>query len=128
MNTIINFLANHWSELIVTLAFVFVTVMSVKNFSELPKSEQIKQIKGWLIGAVTLAEAEYGSGTGKIKLSAVYGSFVEKFPWIAKVISFEKFSEYVDEALIEMKKLLETNKSIASFVCNDTADKNNKSE
>ena len=82
----------------------------------MPKSEQVKQIKGWLLGAVTLAEAEFGSGTGKIKLSVVYDSFIEKFPWIAKVLTFEKFSEYVDEALVEMRKLLSTNEAVAAIV------------
>ena len=80
------------------------------------KAEQVEQVKGWLLGAVTLAEAEFGSGTGRIKLSVVYDSFVQKFPWIAKLLSFEDFSEYVDEALVEMRKLLSTNKAIAAIV------------
>lgn len=116
MNNIINFLITYKAEIICTLAWIFIFIVTIKDFSALPKSEQIKQIKGWLLGAVTLAEAEYGSGTGKIKLSAVYDKFVEKFPWIAKVLSFEKF-----EALVEMRKLLATNKAIALMVAPESS-------
>ena len=121
MNNIINILITYKAEIICALAWIFIFIVTIKDFSALPKSEQIKQIQGWLLGAVTLAEAEYGSGTGKIKLSAVYDKFVEKFPWIAKVLSFEKFSEYVDEALVEMRKLLATNKAIASMVAPESS-------
>lgn len=116
MNAIFTFIIDHWAEIVCLLALICVIITTFKDFFSLSKDEQIKQIKGWLLGAVTLAEAEFGSGTGKIKLSVVYDSFIEKFPWIAKVLTFEKFSEYVDEALVEMRKLLSTNKAIASIV------------
>lgn len=116
MNAFISFIADHWVEIIGTASLVAVVAVSFKNFFSLSKDEQIKQIKGWLLGAVTLAEAEFGGGTGKIKLSVVYDGFVEKFPWIARVLTFDKFSEYVDESLDEMRKLLLANKSVAAIV------------
>lgn len=119
MNNIVNFLVTYWAEIVWLIAIVVITVVAVKEFIPLSKDEQYKQIKGWLLGAVTLAEKEYGSGTGKIKLSAVYDKFVEKFPWIAKVLSFETFSEYVDNALVEMRNLLSTNEAVASIVSPD---------
>lgn len=42
--------------------------------------------------------------------------FVSKFTWLAKVISFDKFSELVDEALGDMNKLLQTNTAVSAFV------------
>lgn len=116
MNAVFNFIIEHWAEIICVFAMVCVIIVTFKDFFSLSKAEQIKQIKGWLLGAVTLAEAEFGSGTGKIKLSVVYDSFIEKFPWIAKVLTFEKFSGYVDEALVEMRKLLSTNEAVAAIV------------
>lgn len=116
MNTFISFIIDHWAEIVGTVALIAAVVISSKNFFSLSKDEQIKQIKGWLLGAVTLAEAEYGSGTGKIKLSVVYDAFIAKFPWIARVLSFEKFGEYVDEALNEMRHLLSTNNAVAALV------------
>jgi len=119
MNNIVNFLVTYWAEIVWLIAIVVITVVAVKEFIPLSKDEQYEQIKGWLLGAVTLAEKEYGSGTGKIKLSTVYDKFVEKFPWIAKVLTFEMFSKYVDDALVEMRNLLSTNEDVASIVSPD---------
>ena len=70
---------------------------------------QRKNIKEWLLYAVIEAEKELGSNTGKIKLRQVYSEFIRAFPLISKVLKFEYFSYLVDLALIEMKKLLNTN-------------------
>lgn len=88
----------------------------VRRFVKLPTSEQKNTIRAWLLQAVIFAEQEYGAGTGKLKLSAVYAMFCTALPWLAKLISFSKFSEMVDDALVEMRKLLEGNKAIAQIV------------
>lgn len=116
MNTVFSFIVEHWAEIICLFAMICFIIVTFKDFLSMSKAEQVEQVKGWLLGAVTLAEAEFGSGTGRIKLSVVYDSFVQKFPWIVKLLSFEDFSEYVDEALVEMRKLLSTNKAIAAIV------------
>ena len=56
-------------------------------------------IKSWLLSVIVNAEKVYGGKTGKVKLSYVYGLFIEKFPKLAKVIPFETFSALVDEVL-----------------------------
>ena len=109
-------LSFYQKHIILLIAIVIVAIVRAKNFSTLPREEQFEQIKGWLLGAVTLAEAQYGSGTGKIKLSVVYDAFVEKLPWLAQIISFDRFGELVDDALVEMRNLLESNKNIAAIV------------
>lgn len=63
------------------------------------KEENLKMIKSWLLSVIVNAEKVYGGKTGKVKLSYVYGLFIEKFPKLAKVISFETFSAIVDEVL-----------------------------
>ena len=55
-------------------------------------------------------------GTGKLKLRQVYDAFLTKFPWLAPVITFEQFSGLVDDALEEMRKLLEDNKAVQQLV------------
>ena len=122
MNAVISFITEYWVEIVCIAVVVVVAIISLKHFLSLSNDEKIKQIKGWLLGAVTLAEAEFGSGTGKIKLSVVYDKFVEKFPWIAKVLSFDKFSEYVDESLEEMRSLLSTNEAVAAIVDKENTD------
>lgn len=74
----------------------------------------------WL-WAVTEAEQKLGSGTGKLKLSMVYGMFLGKFPWIAPILPFEKFSDLVTEALVTMRNILASNKAAQVIVYGDEA-------
>lgn len=75
-----------------------------------------KRIKQWLLQAVVQAEKELGSGTGKIKLSAVYDMFIERFPVVSKLVSFNTFSSMVDDVLETIRKLLESNKSLEEYI------------
>lgn len=109
-------LINNWTLLVVIIAAVVVVGMWVKKFSELPSEVQLQKVKEWLLYAVVMAEKELGSGTGAIKLRYVYSLFIEKFPSLVSIITFEQFSQYVDEALVQMKHLLETNKDVDAFV------------
>lgn len=65
---------------------------------------------------MTEAEKELGSGTGQLKLRQVYDLFLQRFPAIAKRISFETFSYWVDRALIDMREMLNKNKAIYRMV------------
>ena len=47
-------------------------VLAVIPRQRLNQDERYKMIRGWLLQAVLIAEKEFGSGTGKLKLSAVY--------------------------------------------------------
>ncbi len=75
-----------------------------------------KRIKKWLLQAVVLAEKELGSGTGKVKLSTVYDMFIVRFPIVSKLISFNTFSSFVDDVLVTMRELLESNKSLKEYI------------
>lgn len=110
------FLIQNWYMIVLILIFIGGGTVSVIKFRKLTKIERYNQIQGWLLQAVLIAERDFGSGTGKLKLSSVYDKFCERFPWLAKIISFSKFSGYVDDALDEMKKVLEQNNAIASIV------------
>lgn len=109
------FLMNNWHLIIIAVAVVVVTDIAIVKFLRQSNSAKREQIRGWLLQAVILAEQEYGSGTGKMKLSAVYDAFCTTLPWIAKIISFETFAMYVDEALDEAKEILAENKEMAAL-------------
>lgn len=109
------FLMNNWHLIIIAIAAVVVVDLAVWQFFRQSKSARHEQIRGWLLQAVILAEQEYGSGTGKMKLSAVYDAFCATLPWLARVISFETFALYVDEALDEAKEILGANKDMAAL-------------
>ena len=98
------FLIDNWVSLLLCVLSIVLIIMSVLNFTRLPKAEQLEKVKQWLLIAVTEAEKALGSGTGKLKLAYVYDLFVAKFPWLVKIISFETFSSLVDEVLELDKK------------------------
>jgi len=111
-----NWFADNWYVVFGIIAFVVVVGFAVYKFLGLPTKDQVEKIKQWLLYAVTIAEQKMGSGTGQLKLRYVYDWFVDKFPITAKLISFEKFSKWVDEALEVMRKWLAENESIREIV------------
>ena len=110
------FVMNYWYVIVGIIAVLIVVGFAVYKFAGLPTKSQVTKIKEWLLFAVTKAEQELGEKTGQLKLRTVYDLFVSKFPTTAKLVSFETFSVWVDEALVEMKKMLENNKQIETIV------------
>ena len=110
------FVMNYWYVIVGIIAVLIVAGFAVYKFAGLPTKSQVAKIKEWLLFAVTKAEQELGEKTGQLKLRTVYDLFVSKFPTTAKLVSFETFSVWVDEALVEMKKMLENNKQIETIV------------
>ena len=111
-------LAENWYLALTAVVMVGMAVVLVGSFVKLPTKEQIAKIKEWLLYAVTEAEKELGGGTGQLKLRQVYDLFVQRFPAVAAVISFDTFSLWVDEALEQMRELLAKNEHAAAYVEN----------
>lgn len=110
------FLIDNWYIILAALAVLAAAGIAVYRHFKLPSEEQIEKVRNWLLWAVTEAERELGGGTGKLKLRQVYDLFVSRFPWLAPVISFQRFAELVDDALDEMRKLLKDNKAVQAHV------------
>lgn len=108
-----------WVMILAALTVIGICIYVLWAFSRKPRDEQIDQLRRWLLFAVIGAEKELGAGTGELKLVMVYDWFVERFPWLAKIVSFDYFSELVDDALKQMRKMLEENKSIKAIVDGD---------
>ena len=107
--------SNFWvivSTIILCIALVALIVIWFRKITP----DQIDKVREWLVYATAIAEREFGGGTGRLKLRHVYDMFVSKFPWLAKFVSFNFFSDLVDEALEEMNYLLDTNSAIQSYV------------
>lgn len=111
-----NFFINNWYLIVAGAAVLVGAGYSVYVFVKRPHTEQLKSVKEWMLFAVTKAEKELGSGTGKLKLRYVYDMFIAKFPWLGKVVSFEMVSMMVDDALDEMKAMLESNNAVQEYV------------
>lgn len=110
------FFIDNWYLFVAAIAALGAIGIVIYRFFGLPTDKQLSKVREWLLYAVTKAEAELGGGTGKLKLRQVYDMFLSKFPWLAKVISFELFSEMVDDALEEMRKMLAENKAVKTLV------------
>lgn len=110
------FITEYWFVIVAIAAVGGSIGYAIYSFVKMPSTKQLNKVREWLLYAVTKAEKELGAGTGKIKLRYVYDMFVTRFEWLAKVITFEMFSIMVDEALGQMKSMLETNEAAQKFV------------
>ena len=111
-----NFIIENWAIIFALVCVPIVVAVWAIKFSDKPTDKQIELVKNWLLYAVLEAERIYQSGTGKLKLHYVYDQFVQTFPKLAAGITFDMFSWLVDEVLIEMREILETNKDIEAYV------------
>ena len=104
------------SVVIGIVALVLVVGIGVYCFFKLGRDKQLKMIQEWLLLAVVEAEKHLGGGTGQIKLRYVYDMFIEKFKFMAIVISFDQFSLMVDNALDIMRDMLNNNINLKEYI------------
>lgn len=110
------FLIENWYIVVTAVCCVVFFIVCVNEFVGLSKDRKIENIKEWLKYAVVEAEKALGSGTGQLKLRMVYDMAIEKFPWVSRLISFETFSTWVDEALVWMREQLSKNEAVKNIV------------
>lgn len=111
-----NLLIEYWPIIVALMILVVITGGIIFTFFKSPSEVQLRKVKAWLLLAVTQAEVELGSGTGKLKLRFVYDLFITKFTWIARIISFEMFADLVEDALEEMRDMLKSNPAAFDLV------------
>lgn len=111
-----DFLIENWFVIFAVIALGIGIVIAIVKFIKSGNAAQLANLKEWLLYATIEAEKALGSGTGKLKLRTVYDMFLAKFPWLAKIITFDRFSELVDDALENMNDLLATNSAVQSYV------------
>ena len=119
-----NWLVENWFLIVALAAVIGAVVFAVYRFVGLPSEEQKKKIREWLIWACIEAEKKLQSGTGQLKLRQAYDMFcaVPAFSWVARVTSFDKFTNWVNDALKTAKEMLVNNKNLALYVYGENAD------
>ena len=122
-NIILSWLVENWFLVIALIACIATVVIFVIRFLGLPTEKQKEKVKEWLIWACIEAEKDLQSGTGQLKLRRVYDVFcaVPAFTWVARIIPFKQFSEWVSTAVITMKEMLINNKALAVYVYGENA-------
>ena len=103
------------------MAMAVCVICAAYMFATMPREKQIAALKEWLKWAVSIAEEDLGSGTGQLKLRQVYGMAIDKFPWLTRVLTFDQFDLYVQEALVWMEKQIETNPAFKALIENGNA-------
>lgn len=111
-----DFVIEYWYIIVAGAAVGVALSYAIDHFFRQPTEEQLDKVREWLLWAVTEAERELGGGTGQLKLRQVYDLFVTRFGWLAKVVSFDTFSDLVDEALVDMRDMLAKNEAVAAHV------------
>jgi len=107
---------DNWAVVIGCASVLAIAGMSAYSFFNLPTAEKMKKVKEWLIWATFKAEEDLGSGTGRLKLRKVYDLFITKFPDVAKVLTFDMYADLVDDALEELRKILESNPNAKELI------------
>lgn len=103
------FLIDNWYLILAAFAMTGMCIWVIVDISRQPKEKQIEAVKAWLLWAVNKAEDELGGGgTGPMKLRMVYDLFCTRFPWVARVVSFDTFSDWVVDSLNELEDYLKT--------------------
>lgn len=119
-----NWIIDNWYIVVGLITLVAFCIWLVFSFLKLPTDEQVEKVKEWLVWSCIIAEKELQSGTGQLKLRQVYDMFcsVPAFTWVAKIVSFDLFSDWVKDALITAKEMLVNNKTLADYVYGENAD------
>lgn len=84
-----------------------ISAIGILTFFKKTRDQQVAIMKEWLKFSVVKVEKSMKSEPGQLKLRYVYAAAGAKFPLLMNFISFEQFSEYVDEALDWAKENIE---------------------
>lgn len=114
------FLKAYLPMILIAVIVFSLAAIYVADTAKKPKEGQLKELEKYLRYLVWQAEEYFGSKTGQLKLAFVYYSAVEKFPWIAEIMTYEEFDEkYVKGALKWLKKQLDENPAIKKLTINE---------
>lgn len=111
-----DFLLNNWYFIVLIVAVIGVAAAYCYKFFKLPTDAQLSKVQEWLLWAVAQAEKAFGSKTGQLKLRYTYDLFLNRFPQIATLITFQTFSTMVDKALEKFNNMLQSNKQVEGYV------------
>ena len=109
-------LIEYWDLILLVVGLIGFVGLWIHYSLTTPTKTRQEQISKWLLFAVTEIEKAYGSKTGRIKFGKVLDMFTERYPLVSKFISPVLFELLVEQALIEMRHLLETNQNVKELV------------
>lgn len=120
----INFLLENWTFIITLLACGYLAFIKIKKWNSLSEEEKINTaltiLREQMLSYVAEAEKSFGSGTGTLKRSQVIKKVYEDYPILNNVIEQDQLilvlDKYIDESLVELRKLLEDNEEFKKLI------------
>ena len=120
----INFVIQNWTFIITLLACLYLAFIKIKKWNSLSEEEKINTaltiLRQQMLTYVAEAEKSFGTGTGTLKRSQVIKKVYEDYPILNNVIEQDKLikvlDEYIDESLVELRKLLENNEEFKKLI------------
>lgn len=113
---IVKMVIENWVYFFCLIVLMTLAVYTILEFLKLTPKQQMKKLQVALLYMVTEAEKEMGSETGRVKRSMVWEWLVKRFPVITLFLTEEKYDELLEQALIEFRKLLESNEKLYDYV------------
>lgn len=98
-----NFLIKNWDSILFIVLLIFTLYFLAKKGAK-------KKVYEILFYLVTIAEKEFGGGTGQLKYSAVSTWVYEKLPAVTRILFTNKqLDMMIEESVDRMKEYLESN-------------------
>lgn len=142
MTTVMNILQWIYNNLPMLLAIGAVSIgiaIRIKRFMEMSaeqKQELLKEqsdkivqlVKEQLLALVTIAEKNWGSGTGKLKKSEVWQTLLTQYGQLSGyitdgLIDKELVDSLIEDAVEELEHLKQTNQNMAAAIGQETTEK-----
>ena len=99
---------------IIAAAFVAYLVILERRAT----STYVAAFKKYLMKAVIEAEIIYGGKTGKLKYATVIAEILQKFPKIQLILDATQIDEAIEDALQEMRTLIDNDEAVADIINN----------
>lgn len=94
-----------------------IIALSIADFFTRSKEDRIEILINWAKKEVYEAEEFFGSGTGQLKLAAVYNIAIKQFPWLGKLLTYDEFNEkVVKPALKWLNEQIDKNMNIKQLL------------
>lgn len=96
----IDLLVSNWDSVLVVILFLILIIYLIRR-------DQVKKVNEMLFYLVTVAENEFGNGTGVLKYAAVTTWLYDRLPAIFKILITDKqLDKMIEKSVVDMKEYL----------------------
>nr|DAU76885.1 MAG TPA: holin [Caudoviricetes sp.] len=108
---VLKWIIENWQVIVAAAAACILAYSQIKKFMKLSdeqkKEKALELIRGAALSLMANAEAIFKGETGEIKKSECYHQICAEFPWIAELVSFEQFSQIIDDTMDKFNEYMD---------------------